>query len=84
MTQDQLSLVDGELSREATTEDSSVVQTEGDRGRDRHPQPPGGHLSGNRRAARQAADPDPHGVLAGECRADHQRHRWCGSFLTAP
>ena len=31
MTQDQLSLVDGELSREATTEDSSVVQTEGRR-----------------------------------------------------
>ena len=78
MTQDQLSLVDGELSREATTEDSSVVQAEGDQGRDRHPQLPGGHLSGNRRSAH------PHGVLAGECRADHQRHRWCGSFLTAP
>ncbi len=75
---------DGELSREATTEDSSVVQTEGDRGRDRHPQSPGGHLSGNRRAARQTPDPDAHGVLARQCRADHQRHRWCGSFLTAP
>lgn len=46
-----------------------------DRGGNRHAESAGDDLPGNRRVARQAADPDSHGLLAGERGADHYRQR---------
>ncbi len=65
----------GDKVRKADIVVAKNYLTEDDRGRDRHFEPTGGHLPGNRRTAGQEQAGDAHGFLEAERGSDHHLQR---------